>query len=77
MVTDLQVRRLFDMRNKHKHLYQAADAAGISRKTARKYLKRGKLPSQWRVEQLGRHGRIRFPMTGLLSSIFWKRPRRH
>jgi len=26
MVTDLQVRRLFDMRNKHEYLYQAADA---------------------------------------------------
>ena len=50
MVTDQQVRRLFDMRNKHKHLYQAADAAGISRKTASKYLKNGKLPSQCRVE---------------------------
>jgi len=32
MVTDLQVRRLFDMRNKHEYLYQAADAAGISSK---------------------------------------------
>ncbi len=50
MVTDLQVRRLFDMRNKHKHLYQAADAAGISSKTAGKYLKNGKLPSQCRVD---------------------------
>ena len=50
MVTDLQVRRLFDMRNKHEHLYQAADAAGMSSKTAHKYLKNGKLPSQCRVE---------------------------
>ena len=50
MVTDQQVRRLFDMRNKHEHLYQAADAAGMSGKTARKYLKNGKLPSQCRVE---------------------------
>ena len=50
MVTDLQVRRLFDMRNKHEHLYQAADAAGMSSKTARKYLKNAKLPSQCRVE---------------------------
>ena len=50
MVTDLQVRRLFDMRNKHEYLYQAADAAGISSKTAHKYLKNGKLPSQCRVE---------------------------
>ena len=50
MVTDLQVRRLFDMRNKHDHLYQAADAAGMSSKTAHKYLKNGKLPSQCRVD---------------------------
>ncbi len=50
MVTDLQVRRLFDMRNKHEYLYQTADAAGISSKTAHKYLKNGKLPSQCRVE---------------------------
>ena len=50
MVTDLQVRRLFDMQNKHEYLYQAADAAGISSKTAHKYLKNGKLPSQCRVE---------------------------
>ncbi len=50
MVTDQQVRRLFDMQNKYKYLYQLADAAGISSKTARKYLKNGKLPSQSRVE---------------------------
>ena len=50
MVTDLQVRRLFDMRNKHDHLYQAADAAGMSSKTAHKYLKNCTLPSQCRVE---------------------------
>jgi hypothetical protein len=46
MVTDRQVRRLFDMRNKIEYLYQLADAAGMSTKTARKYLKTGKLPSQ-------------------------------
>jgi len=50
MVTDRQVRRLFDVQNKYQYQYQAADAAGISRKTARKYLKNGKLPSQCRVE---------------------------
>jgi len=38
------------MQNKYKHLYQVADAAGISRKTARKYLKNGRLPSQCKVE---------------------------
>jgi hypothetical protein len=48
MVTDEQVRRLFKMKNKYQHLYQAADAAGMSTKTARKYLKSGVLPSQCR-----------------------------
>ena len=50
MVTDQQVRRLFAMQNKYEYQYQAADAAGISSKTARKYRKKGKLPSQCRVE---------------------------
>ncbi len=39
MVTDKQVRRFFAMKNKYQHLYQAADAAGMSTKTACKYLK--------------------------------------
>ena len=38
------------MRTKHDHLYQAADAAGMSSKTAHKYLNSGKLPSQCKVE---------------------------
>ena len=46
MVTDKQVRRLFAMKNKCKTLYQLADKAGMSTKTARKYLKSGVLPSQ-------------------------------
>ncbi len=50
MVTDQQVRRLFTVQNKYEYRYQAADAAGISSKTARKYRKTGKLPSQCRVE---------------------------
>ncbi|WP_418287778.1 IS21 family transposase [Limihaloglobus sulfuriphilus] len=36
------------MQNKHRFKYQAADAAGIGVKTARKYLNSGKLPSQCR-----------------------------
>lgn len=50
MVTDQQVRRLFDVRNKYDHLYQAADVAGMSSKTARKYFTTQKLPNQNRVE---------------------------
>lgn len=48
MVTDEQVRRLLYMKNKHQYLYQAADAAGMSTKTARKYIQSGVLPSQCR-----------------------------
>jgi len=50
MATDQQVRRLFAVQNQYEYQYQAADAAGISSKTARKYLKNGKLPSQCKVE---------------------------
>jgi len=46
MVIDKQVRKLFAMKNKVTHLYQLADAAGMSTKTARKYLQSGVLPSQ-------------------------------
>ena len=46
MVTDEQVRRLFTMKNRYQYLYQAADAAGMSTKTARKYLQSGVLPGQ-------------------------------
>jgi hypothetical protein len=50
MVTDQQVRRLFDVQHKHEYQYQAADATAMSSKTARKYLQSGKMPSQCRVE---------------------------
>ena len=46
MVTDEQVRRLLKMKNRYQYLYQAADAAGMSTKTARKYIQSGILPSQ-------------------------------
>lgn len=38
------------MKNKVDHLYQAVDLAGMSVKTARKYLQSGQLPSQGKVE---------------------------
>lgn len=50
MVTDQQVRRLFNVQNRYEYQYQVADAAGMSRKTAHKYLKSGKLPCHCRVE---------------------------
>ena len=46
MVTDHQVRRLFMFNKKEKYRYQAADKAGLTDRTAYKYLKAEKLPSQ-------------------------------
>ena len=45
MVTDQQVRRLMMLINKEKTLAIAASKAGMDAKTARKYIKLGKLPS--------------------------------
>ena len=46
MVTDNQVRRLFLEMNKQKSKSLAAAKSGMDEKTARKYVKEGKLPSQ-------------------------------
>ncbi len=46
MVTDQQVRRLFMLNEKEKSRGIAAAKAGMDPKTARKYIKEGKLPSQ-------------------------------
>ena len=51
MVKDQQVRRLVKLRKNEKTLTMAAARAGLSRKTARKYLKSGKLPSQCQPER--------------------------
>lgn len=48
MVTDQQVRRLRDMIEEGERLYKAADRSGMDEKTARKYLRLGKLPSECR-----------------------------
>jgi len=50
MVTDMQVRRLLGMQKKVEYLYKLADLAGMSPKTARKYLRAGRLPSQLKKE---------------------------
>ena len=49
MVTDNQVRILMTLVNQEKLLKTAAAKAGMSEKTARKYRKSGKLPSQCKV----------------------------
>ena len=45
-VTDAQVRKLMEEKNKHGKTNRAAMMAGMDRKTARKYLRSGKLPSE-------------------------------
>jgi len=54
MVSDQQVRRLMTFINKNKSLAIAAAKAGMDEKTARKYRKRGKLPSQLKKEHTWR-----------------------
>lgn len=46
MVTDQQVRRLFMFKNKERYQYMAADKAGMTERTAYKYIKVNRLPSQ-------------------------------
>ncbi len=50
MVSDQQVRRLMTFINKEKRLAIAAAKAGMDEKTARKYRKLGRLPSQLKKE---------------------------
>lgn len=47
-VTDVQVRKLMEEHTKHGRVSVAAMRAGMDRKTARRYLDSGKLPSQLR-----------------------------
>ncbi len=49
MVTDRQVRKLMELRNREKTKSAAAAKAGMDEKTARKYVHLGKLPSQVRA----------------------------
>jgi hypothetical protein len=49
MVTDQQVRKLMELKNKANTLTSAASKAGMDESTARKYLRLGKLPSQVKV----------------------------
>ena len=46
MLTDQQFERLLSMKHKKPYFYQVADAAGVSPKTARKYLNLNQPPSQ-------------------------------
>ena len=50
MVTDEQVRRLFKLVHTTKYFGIAAAKSGMDEKTARKYVKLGKLPSEIKKE---------------------------
>ena len=50
MLTDKQFERLLSMKHKKQFFYQLADSAGISPKTARKYLSLNTPPSQLKAE---------------------------
>jgi transposase len=50
-ITDAQVRKLMEEKNKHGKIGRAAMMAGMDRKTARGYLRSGKLPSEKKKER--------------------------
>ena len=54
MVTDQQVRRLYKLMQTEQTAAVAAAKSGMDEKTARKYLKTGKLPSELRKERTWR-----------------------
>jgi len=54
MVTDQQVRRLFKLMNKEMDFGTVAVKAGMDEKTARKYCKQGKLPSELKTDHTWR-----------------------
>lgn len=58
-VTDAQVRKLMEEKSKHGRVGRAAMKAGMDRKTARKYLRSGKLPSEVKQERGERDYRTR------------------
>ena len=60
MVTDQQVRRLRMLANREKSRSIAAAKAGMSEKTARRYLKSGKLPSEYEKNRVWRTRRCPF-----------------
>lgn len=67
MTTDQQVMLLMTMINKGQSLVTAAAKAGMSERTARKYRRSGKLPSQVRVAHTWRTERTRSRQYGRRS----------
>ena len=54
MISDKRVRRLRELMERHKRLNSAAAQAGMDEKTARKYLRSGRLPSEMATEHTWR-----------------------
>jgi len=59
-VSDAQVRRLMEETSKNGHLGNSAMKAGMDRKTARRYIKAGKLPSEMKTPRAWRTRRDAF-----------------
>ncbi len=64
MVKDRQVRRLFKMKARGRSLTKAASHADMDEKTARKYLKLEKLPSEVKKSHTWRTRKIRLRYLG-------------
>ena len=67
MVTDQQVRRLFKLIQTEKNFGIAAMKAGMDEKTAYKYRKQGKLPSELKGDLMhGEHVKILLEISGMV-----------
>ena len=74
MVTDRQAKRLWQALSSGKSLAQAADKAGMDEKTARKYRRLGRLPSEVApAADVADTGSTRSPRSGRKSSSNCKR----
>ncbi len=70
MVTDTQVRKLMQELQKHGQMNKAAQAAGMSRTTAYRYVDAGKLPSGMKPERTWSNGIRLHPAGRVLQMAF-------
>ena len=69
MVSDRQVRRLIKLKTRGRSLTNAASMAEMDEKTARKYLRSGKLPSESRARHTWRTRQD--PFAEVWSEVQW------
>ena len=69
MITDQQVRRLRMLIKTEKTKEIAASKAGMDRKTARKYLKSGKMPSESKMDHAWRTREDHFKVFGVRPQL--------